>query len=61
MSNSQLFLGKVRWLEIQPVIPTLVELSAMAIKNSTFFLVDHLTRLPSYRVVPVNKRIDRSF
>ena len=48
-------------LEIQPVIATLLKFSVMAIKNSTFFLVDHLTLLPSYRVAPVNKRIDRSF
>ena len=50
-----------RLLEIQPIIATVLKFSVMAIKNSTFFLGDHLTRLPSYRVAPVNKLIDRSF
>jgi len=50
-----------RRLEIQSVIATLLKFSAMAINNSTFFLDDHLTLLPSYRVAPANKLTDQSF
>ncbi len=53
--------GKGRELEIQPIIATPLKFSAMAIENSTFFLGDHLTLLPSYRVVPANKLTDQPF
>ncbi len=46
-------------LEIQPIIATLLKFSAKVIENSTFFLGDHLTLLPSYRVVPENILTDQ--